>query len=378
MADKDQSAETTTGDAGSNATPPSPPPPPSEAPESPRIKTDIEKILKGIKLPERRGEVPKKPIQATPLTVPEVLSSPEMTKPAHEETSPVVALHTLKDDLQNVVKDQHLSVVRAVSMEQDKKALSPRVDESAGKIQRNKRIFGILFASGVLVVLGLAALLGVFLVMQGNRPSATPQYASLVFAEQTYTLPVNGVSPSDLKRQIALAENSGTGALGSITRLIPVVTSNPVDTNPQTRQGTAAEFLLSLGVHAPDGLLHALQGDVFFGIHTVDKNAPVIVMPITAYDHAFAGMLAWESTMDADLAPIFPAVSPFSTDANGIPQARLFTDLVMRNYDARALKDDAGNIVLYYSFPTPDLLVIGQSPYTFTEILSRLQSARRL
>lgn len=312
------------------------------------------------------------------MEVLEMLSSPEMTKPVDDKKSSVVPLHTLKDDLQNVVKDQHLSVVRAVSMEQDRKALAPRTDESAGKTQRNKRVFAILFASGVLVLLGLAALFGVFLVMQGNKPAAAPQFASLVFAEQTYTLPINGVSPSDLKRQIALAENSGTGALGSITRLIPVITSNPIDTNPQTRVATAAEFFQALGAHIPDELLHAFESDIFFGIHTVDRNAPVIVMPIAAYDHAFAGMLAWETSMNADLAPIFPAVSPFSNDANGIPQARFFTDLVMRNYDARALKDDAGNIVLYYSFPTPNLLVIAQSPYSFTEILSRLQSARRL
>ncbi len=50
----------------------------------------------------------------------------------------------------------------------------------------------------------------------------------------------------------------------------------------------------------------------------------------------------------------------------------------MRNYDVRALKDDAGQIQLYYSFPTRDILIIAESPYSFGEILSRLRADRRL
>ena len=50
----------------------------------------------------------------------------------------------------------------------------------------------------------------------------------------------------------------------------------------------------------------------------------------------------------------------------------------MRNYDVRVLKNDAGGIELYYSFPTQNILIIGESPYSFTEILSRLRAERKL
>ena len=50
----------------------------------------------------------------------------------------------------------------------------------------------------------------------------------------------------------------------------------------------------------------------------------------------------------------------------------------MRNYDVRALKDDDGTIQLYYSFPTRNVLIIAESPFSFTEILSRLRADRRL
>jgi len=122
----------------------------------------------------------------------------------------------------------------------------------------------------------------------------------------------------------------------------------------------------------------AVGPDFFFGFHVVDTNAPLFVIPVTSYDHAFAGMLAWEPTMDDSLTPVFKAVSATKLDANGIPETRTFEDDVLRNYDVRELKDDSGTVVLYYSFPTPNILVIAQSPYSFTEILSRLQAQREL
>jgi len=82
--------------------------------------------------------------------------------------------------------------------------------------------------------------------------------------------------------------------------------------------------------------------------------------------------------MNADLSPTFTPVPSTILDVNGIPYERVFKDSVMRNYDVRELRDDANVIQLYYSFPSPNLLIIAESPYSFPEILSRLQSVRRL
>jgi uncharacterized protein (DUF2141 family) len=99
---------------------------------------------------------------------------------------------------------------------------------------------------------------------------------------------------------------------------------------------------------------------------------------VTSYDHAFAGMLTWEDSINTDLAPVFTAVPALTKDQNGLPVKRTFQDLVMRNYDVRALEDDNGQIQMYYSFPTQNILVLAESPYSFTEILSRLQASRQL
>jgi hypothetical protein len=138
------------------------------------------------------------------------------------------------------------------------------------------------------------------------------------------------------------------------------------------------QFFTALGLNPPAQLMQGLGTTFFFGIHAVSGNVPVLVIPVTSYDLAFSGMLAWEPTMNQDLSPAFDAVPALVTDANGLPIARSFTDAVLLNYDVRELKDDSGSVILYYSFPTPNILVIAENPSTFAEVLSRLQAQREL
>jgi hypothetical protein len=212
--------------------------------------------------------------------------------------------------------------------------------------------------------------------MMSHTATPTQQLNSLVFAEQSVALPLDNATPSELKRRVAGERQVQTGSLGSITRIVPVFQGTNSQTQP--RAAKTAEFFAALGLNAPDDLVSSLGDEFFFGLHVVDKNAPVLVIPVTNYSRAFAGMLAWEPTVNADLAPVFTALPASTFDANGIPQSRVFIDDVMRNYDVRELKDDSGQIQLYYSFPSPSLLIIAESPYSFPELLSRLQSVRRL
>jgi hypothetical protein len=349
-----------------------------------------------VKLPERRdakaaGDAPRPIINTAQVIDTEhpTVPAPETSAPtdsahtpatAPHETSSVVSVHTLKDDLQHVVQDRKISIVRAASLEQDRKhreaTLTP--GETLPQSGEKKRVFGIVVGALALVGLGLAALFGVYMVESGRSAApAAPQTSSLLFAEQTIPFPLGVQSPNDVKRVLSGARTSPNGTLGSITHIVPTVAVPNADPATPGRPATFSEFMRSIGAQTPDELLRALGDDYFFGIHTVDKNAPLLIVPVTAYDRAFAGMLAWEKTMNADLAPIFTPVPQYTTN-QGLPTQRTFTDLVMRNYDVRALKDDSNAIALYYSFPTQHILIIAESPYTFAEVLSRLQAQRRL
>jgi hypothetical protein len=375
----------------------------TEFPAQPE-KENFAKILEEVKLPERRNFKAGADIPTAPTDLPEAAileehiikkaevpaQNPQPAQPANatpesepqnvERSSSIVSpLRTLKDDLQTVVREQKISLVHAVTLEQEKKHgqehLAPEQQEI--KTRRTRRTVGAIFASGIFVLLGAAALYGVFFVIQQQQSIPPAPQASILFAEKTVTFPLDGQTPGNLKATLAQARTQQLGALGSIIRVVPTIMSTTTGSTPQAQPATLAQFFSALGMNPPQELVDATGPDFFFGFHVVDTNAPLLVIPVTSYDHAFAGMLAWEPTMDSDLSPIFTQVS-MTIATSGIPVERTFQDAVMRNYDVRELTDDSGNIVLYYSFPTPDILVIAQSPYSFTEILSRLQAQREL
>ena len=359
-----------------------------DAPHSGAIGDDIAQILKDVKLPERRtfkasADKTIAPVVPIPAPTPPsaTVPAPEKAQQDHADRGIVTPLHTLKDDLQDVVRVRKMSVVRASALEQDKKRgqadLGP-MPQTPAQAQRTRHTFTVLFFALLLAALGGAALYGVSFVMQNKSVPPTTQYSSLIFSEQTVTLPIDNGTPSALKETIAQARQTSSGPLGSITRIVPTVSTTTASGGTVTTPATLSQFFAALGLNTPDGLLRGLGNTYFFGIHTVDINAPVFVIPVTSYDLAFTGMLAWEKNMNQDLAPAFNAVPVLTTGPNGLPVARTFTDAVMLNYDVRELKDDSGNVVLYYSFPTPNLLVIAESPHSFTEVLSRLQAQREL
>lgn len=281
----------------------------------------------------------------------------------------------------HVVKDRKISLVRAVAIEENKKRglHQPTPTELAMHRRRSRHLFATLFTMFVLFILGVAAILGVVSVQ--SQQAAQPVFidnTSFIFAEQKLAFPLQDLSPSEIKRLFARQRGSPNGHLGSITRIVPTIPAQDAQGNPIVRPATATEFFAAIGAQLPDDLVNALEDEFFLGIHTIDKNAPVIIIPIRSYERAFAGMLAWEPQMNTDLAPAFTQVTQFTTGEDEISQQRKFIDIVIRNYDARALKDDNGNIILYYSFPNPKILIIAEDQFSFTELLSRLQVARRL
>jgi hypothetical protein len=367
------------------------------------MQSDIAKILEEVKLPESHGPAAKQPKPektfdtalagspakpTPPKPAPTPSTSDETNKaPSEGETAAgapgavrddLRSLHTLKDDLQHVVRESKISYVRAIALQEEKR----HKDEGLTGVPaaRKKRSMFALFMAVLLFGAGALALVAVYVVMQQRSgQSSSPLASSVLFAEQTVPFPVDNEAPGDILRTLGNARLSNTLTLGAILQIVPVHTAF----NAATGQTSATplsfgEFLDTLGTHAPADLAYALGDSFFFGIHTVDENAPIFVIPVASYERAFAAMLAWEPTMNADMAPLFTLLSAQAIGPNGLPIERKFEDTVMRNYDVRALKDDTGEIQMYYSFPSRTILIIAESPFSFTEILSRLRADRRL
>jgi len=343
----------------------------------------ITQLLKDVPLPERR---PTDTVSDIHLL--EQLASdpqgevPAQATPSSNEKPRVTSVHTLKDDLQSVVEEKKLSLVQIAALEQDKHSHDATYE--ATSIQHNEQRSRILrtFALGLgLLMLGGIVLVSVFTIMneRGSSAGERVRAEALLFSEQVIPFSIQKLSSTELKRLLKDARDSSGLTLGAITQLVPTLEESQPETNTTIeRDATVQEFFSALALRAPDQLTRALTGEFFFGIHTVDEQSPILIARVSSYERAFAGMLEWERSMNADLSPIFTGVPALIRKPDGSLSERVFKDVVMRNFDARVLEDDAREIQLYYSFPSREILIIAESPYSFPEILSRLRAERKI
>ena len=238
------------------------------------------------------------------------------------------------------------------------------------------------FASvAVLVVLGLAGLFTILVVRsERSAGSGTNSFGtSLIFAEQTLSFPLLDLAPREIREQLSTSRNQNNLTLGAVLRIVPTVAhTDPASGSKVELPATAFEFMRAIAPTEPDELTRSFGTDFFFGVHTLDENVPFLILPITSYENAFSGMLAWENSLNEDLSPLFTRVQYEKLDARGAPMLARFEDVIIRNYDVRALRNKSGDIRMLYSFPSRNMLIIAESPNTFIEALARLRAERRL
>lgn len=367
------------------------------------VQDDIARILGSVKLPERNAPSAPKPkdpktydtsIGATSdianaeraalqaqVRDAAVAVNDSLAAATARPTDNVRAFHTLKDDLQDVVHRQKISVVRAAALQEEKKHRSGSLippEELAPPVKARRT--APIIATIILFLAGAVALAGAYFILQNRAIEAVaPVQSGILFAEQSVPLPLDTLEPTDVRREIANARGAGALSLGAILQIIPAITQRDPASGEETMAPVSfGLFMDRIGASPPDELVRALDDDFFFGIHTVDENAPLFVIPVSSYERAFAGMLEWEKNMNADLAPMFAPVPMQTVGADGVIVERTFTDAVIQNYDVRVLRDENGMVQLYYSFPTRNILIIAESQYSFPELLSRLRADRRL
>ena len=92
-------------------------------------------------------------------------------------------------------------------------------------------------------------------------------------------------------------------------------------------------------------------------------------------------MLAWESSMQPDLLPLFAYVPP--PHASNVPVSTSttpqiletpFVDAIVENHDARVIKNQSGDIVFLWTFLDQSTILITTNPNTVREIVSRIKN----
>ncbi len=132
----------------------------------------------------------------------------------------------------------------------------------------------------------------------------------------------------------------------------------------------ASDILQKLAFQAPGSFTRSIR-EIVFGASS--RTAPFMVLHTATFDTAFAGMLAWEKTMSADLAPLFgePVVETFDPSARTATQVReaFFKDTIASNRNVRLLLDEKGDDRIIYTFVDQNTILITTTRESLEELL---------
>lgn len=336
--------------------------------------------------------------------------------------SPLVqAIRTFRTDAMQVVDKNKISVVGAIAAEEERRILEKQEQARANPVSSkiSPGAFYLLGIATTLIILGGLTFIGVQYLHKKTAPSTEVTLPSIIFTEDQKTLSTTGLRKSEIMDMLVIEKNKADITLGAITGIY-LTTGNQATQGNGDRLLTAEEFLTALDTRAPNAFMRALAPRFTLGIHEFSKNEPFLIFTVTDYDNAYAGILTWESFLNADLAPLFgpafaefyrspsallyrdaikaaattststgdvrsnpesasttmPIVLPTTATTSDALRKKGFEDARFRNKEVRVLRNDAGEIVLLYSFLSRDTLVITTNEFTLKEVLTRLTSKR--
>jgi hypothetical protein len=230
-------------------------------------------------------------------------------------------------------------------------------------------------------------------VFNTTAPTQTAVVTPFIPVDGTQVVIITpGEQPSDILKDLNTSKTGVSLALGLISQLLVEQSSTTPSGGSVLAPLSAPTFLADIAPDVPQNLLLTLEPQYLLGAHVYDGNQAFLIMSVGSYEQAFSAMLAWEPTMQTDLAPLFTytpntlvsgnsgsasSTSASSTLAGQAPQFLQtgFVDDIVENHDARVVKDSSGNILLLWTFLDRNTIVITTNDATLREIISRLQTA---
>jgi hypothetical protein len=319
-----------------------------------------------------------KPV-SVPIPVPPIeptRPSPPLYAPVSESSSP---LHTYSTDFADHIDEQRATTFSVLAAQQDSAAPTalPRKATSSGAVVK-------IFAAVGILILGIGLAGGAVYLYTRNTesPFVSAQPPSLIPFDESVELKGAG---TELQTNIAVKSKE--------LLLLNNVLLTYVTESSSTAQGTRAiplpgGFLIArLQLNIPDILLRNIDPSSTAGIiHAGNQTAPFFILSVNSYERTFAGMLAWESTMMADLGILYPSypttvtTAPITTPSS--PSLKVvapaagagFVDKVVSNRNVRQYIDTQGNSLVLYGYVDKQTLVIARDADAFTALLSRLSS----
>jgi hypothetical protein len=341
-----------------------------------------------------KQELPKEKSGATSGDSPEggpPRTFPEGVSAKATEPSIVQPLETYKGDIEKAVQGQHVSVVSIAAAEAVRRGDAADNAEAETLSAANEQSKSFLFKTimetlGVGLVLGAAAILAyAYIYNRAAVPIAAAPVAPFILVDATTIVPVivGQTTTAPLMQSLVAAKNAVHLSAGLVEQLNPVAQASATSTDGTLMD--AQTFLNLFVPNIPPDLLRTIQPSFLLGVHSFSNNQPFIILSTDSYETAFAGMLAWEPTMQQDFSPLFnytpaphiPEQNSATTTASAATTASPggFVDQVVENHDARVITNSTGDILFLWTFLDRSTIVITTNEYTLREIISRLKVA---
>ena len=300
---------------------------------------------------ETREEAPKPEVVNTRMEVPKpVKQTLEILKPAPTLQHSIVTPIQLSTDPHTFPEEGLQSINTKRSAPQIQKA--DYVSRTAPRMRVTLKtwfIFGGIVALGVVLALSLSIYVNFF----KGEPSPIYAVSSFFTTSEVIGVPLEG---------------DGTGFATAFTTRTQSTSNESVQIYPVFQKGdvlrpaSSKEFFMTLKMNVPRAFLTSLDDAFMMGVVTAKKPEPFLIIRSYNFDELFAGLLAWEGTMQKDLMPLF-----------GTPQGEMgvFTDAVASNKSTRILKNTAGEEVLVYSFINKNTVIITTNGEALAAIISK-------
>lgn len=291
-------------------------------------------------------------------------------------------VRTYKSDVEEAIKmDRVSSMDIAIAEEKKRQKYQPIVPPDDAPKSR-KAIFFII--SLLFVFAGIGAFNFNYIkekVSLAPAPKKTFEIVALITADSNAELNLSELSKKDADDSLFELINLADIKPNSIQNIY--ITKSIIENGKETKKlMESKEFLPLISSKIPDILLRSLSPEYMIGNHSWNGNQPFIILKTDSYENAFAGMLSWEKNIAGDLSALFPRNIPPSTQEGTTTTEQIlsykkdFEDVLVKNKDARALRDETGNIFLIYALPDKKTVIITSNTETLAELFDRLIRAR--
>ena len=277
--------------------------------------------------------------------------------------SPLQQIRTFQGDVAKALAKQKESLFSIKQTEDLKKSSGANVSQPEPQSGREK--FILLFV-GSIVLLAAAGFGGWYTYQEVVKKTTPPTFAvpesRFISAERSVNVDLSALSAEALFTK--LSSESAGAPLATLTHF--VLRDGPGSPAPLS---TITKFSTKLETRAPGSLLRALKPVFMLGALGESR---FLILKLSSFENAFAGMLLWEESMAADLDDLFSTAPLLKT----IASTSVFKDVISRNKDARVLfveiPEGGQKPALLYSFFDNEILIITDRLETLQTLIDRL------